>query len=59
MSLSLADRFEAKVDRFGEHHVWTKSKKTDGSGNSRWAAKASPYSVAWELVHGPSLKAWK
>jgi hypothetical protein len=28
---SLADRFEAKVDRVGEH-LWTGSKKTDGSG---------------------------
>ena len=29
---SLADRFEAKVDRTNEHHLWTGSKRKDGAG---------------------------
>jgi hypothetical protein len=54
VSLSLADRFEAKVDRFGEHHVWTGSKKTDGSGKIRVGGRSvTARRVAWELVHGP------
>jgi len=27
-----AHRFEAKVDRSGEHHVWTGARKADGTG---------------------------
>jgi hypothetical protein len=26
------DRFEAKVDRSGEHHLWTGARKADGTG---------------------------
>jgi hypothetical protein len=29
---SLADRFEAKVDRPGEHHLGTGARVADGSG---------------------------
>jgi hypothetical protein len=29
--VGLADRFEAKVDRSGEHHLWTGAKKADGT----------------------------
>jgi integrase len=54
VSLSLADRFEAKVDRFGEHHVWTGSKKTDGSGKLKVGGRSvTARRIAWELVHGP------
>jgi hypothetical protein len=28
----LAERFEAKVDRSSEHHVWPGSKLAEGSG---------------------------
>ena len=54
MSLGLADRFEAKVDRVGEHHVWTGSKKADGSGKLKVGGRTvTARRVAWELVHGP------
>jgi hypothetical protein len=54
VSLGLADRFEAKVDRFGEHHLWTGSKKTDGSGKLKVGGRSiTARRVAWELVHGP------
>jgi integrase len=54
VSLSLADRFGAKVDRFGEHHLWTGSKKTDGSGKLKVGGRSvTARRVAWELVHGP------
>ena len=36
----LADRFEAKVDCSGDHHVWTASAKADGTGPLfRWAKR--------------------
>jgi integrase len=54
VSLSLADRFEAKVDRVGEHHLWTGSKKSDGSGKLKVGGRSvTARRVAWELVHGP------
>jgi hypothetical protein len=54
VSLSLADRFEAKVDRFGEHHLWTGSKKTNGSGKLKVGGRSvTARRVAWELVRGP------
>jgi len=54
VSLSLADRFEAKVGRFGEHHLWTGSKKSDGSGKLKVGGRSvTARRVAWELVHGP------
>jgi hypothetical protein len=36
---SLGERFEAKVDRTGEHHLWLGSKKADGTGSSRSMAR--------------------
>src|SRR4051794_39695679 len=30
--LSTAERFEAKLDRSGEHHGWTAAKKVDSTG---------------------------
>ncbi|MGH9235611.1 MAG: tyrosine-type recombinase/integrase [Acidimicrobiales bacterium] len=49
----LATRFEAKVDRSGEHHLWTGSRLADGSGQLRVDGKlTTARRVAWELVHG-------
>ena len=50
---TLRDRFEAKVDRSAEHHLWTGSKKADGTGKMKVDSKAvTAQRVAWELVHG-------
>ena len=50
---ALADRFEAKVDRSGEHHLWTGAKKADGTGVMKVAGKVvTAHRVAWELAHG-------
>jgi integrase len=51
----LAARFEAKVNRSGEHHLWTGAHLRDGSGTFK-AGGTSPVmarKVAWEMVHGP------
>jgi integrase len=46
-------RFEAKVDRSGPHHLWTGSKKADGSGTVKVDGRVvMARRVAWELVHG-------
>jgi hypothetical protein len=37
---TLRDRFEAKVDRSAEHHLWTGSKKADGTGKMKVDSKA-------------------
>jgi integrase len=51
---SLADRFEAKVDRSGDHHIWLGSKTADGIGKLKVEGKmVSAHRVAWELEHGP------
>jgi integrase len=51
---TLRDRFESKVDRSGVHHVWTGSKKADGTGKMKVDSKAvTAQRVAWELAHGP------
>ena len=51
---TLAERFAEKVDRSGEHHVWTGSKKTDGSGKMKVDGRTVlARRVAWELAHGP------
>jgi hypothetical protein len=51
---TLAERFEKKVDRSGEHHLWFGSKKTDGTGKLKVDGKTvTAARVAWELVHGP------
>jgi integrase len=50
---TLRDRFEAKVDRSGDHHLWTGSTKADGSGKMKVDSKAvTAQRVAWKLVHG-------
>jgi hypothetical protein len=51
---NLADRFEAKVDRSGEHHVWLGSKKADGTGTFKVDGKVvTAQRMAWELANGP------
>lgn len=55
MDSELAARFEAKVDRSGEHHLWLGAHKPDGSGTFK-AGGDSPVlarRVAWELANGP------
>jgi hypothetical protein len=37
---ALRDRFEAKVDRSGEHHLWTGFKKAEGAGKLKVDGKA-------------------
>jgi HNH endonuclease len=50
----LADRFEAKVDRSGDHHVWTGSTKADGTGKLKVEGRTvTAQRVAWELANGP------
>jgi hypothetical protein len=50
----LVARFEAKVDRSGEHHLWLGAHKPDGSGIFKAGADVPVLArkVAWELVHG-------
>lgn len=51
---SLADRFNAKVDRTGEHHLWTGAKTAPGFGEMRVDGRLrTAAQVAWELAHGP------
>jgi integrase len=51
---TLADRFEAKVDRSGEHHLWTGARYADGSGLIKANGKPTTVRrVAWELARGP------
>jgi hypothetical protein len=51
---TLVDRFEAKVDRSGEHHLWTGARYADGSGLIKANGKPTTVRrVAWELAHGP------
>ncbi len=55
VSSDLAGRFEAKVDRSGEHHLRLGAHKADGSGTFK-AGGSSPVlarRVAWELAKGP------
>ena len=47
-------RFEAKVDRSGEHHLWTGAKTAAGFGQVRIAGRLrTTAQVAWELANGP------
>jgi hypothetical protein len=50
----LAARFEAKVDRSGEHHIWTGARYADGFGLMKANGKpTTARRVAWELTNGP------
>jgi integrase len=54
MAKRLEDRFEAKVDRSGEHHLWTGAKRADGAGHLKVDGRVvTAHRVAWELAHGP------
>jgi hypothetical protein len=51
---TLEQRFEAKVDRSGEHHLWTGSKVASGIGKLKVHGRSvTAQRVAWELAHGP------
>ena len=51
---SLLERFELKIDRSGTHHLWTGSKKADGSGKMKVDGRTVlARRVAWELAYGP------
>jgi integrase len=51
---SVAERFEAKVDRSGEHHIWTGARLADGSGQLKVNGRVTTARrVAWELSRGP------
>jgi hypothetical protein len=48
-------RFEAKLDRSGEHHLWLGAHKSDGMGMFK-ADAGSPVlarRVAWRIAYGP------
>ncbi len=52
--MDLAERFEGKVDRSGEHHLWTGSRDRNGIGQVRVDGKlTTARRVAWELARGP------
>lgn len=52
--MGIAERFEAKVDRSGEHHLWTGARLADGSGAIKVDGKLTTAKrVAWELEYGP------
>lgn len=51
-SRGLAGRFESKVDRSGDHHLWTGSKKADGTGKLKVDGRTvTARRVAWELAN--------
>lgn len=55
MTKSLRERFEAFVDRTGDHHLWTGAKRPDtGAGRLKVDGKHLPaHHLAWELETGP------
>lgn len=51
---SLDDRFEAKVDRSGPHHLWLGSRKADGTGKLKVdGTTVTAIRIAWQLANGP------
>ncbi len=45
--------FEAKIDRTGEHHLWTGAIDQSGTGQFKVDGRIrSPAAIAWELAHG-------
>lgn len=48
-------RFERKVDRSGEHHLWTGARDPNrGTGRIKVDSRSTAaHRVAWELAHGP------
>jgi integrase len=52
-AIPLAERFETKVDRQGEHHFWLGTRDAEGAGQVRVNGKLrTARSVGWELEHG-------
>ncbi len=50
---ALRERFEAKVDRSGAHHVWLGAKLRNGAGQLKVSGRVvAACRVAWELEHG-------
>jgi len=54
MPRTLAERFEEKVDRIGEHHLWLgATNQARGTGRLKVAGRdMTAHRVAWELEHG-------
>lgn len=51
--MATAERFEEKVDRSGEHHLWTGARSARGTGQVRVDGKLlTAHRLAWELAHG-------
>jgi len=51
---TLRERFEAKVNRSADHHVWLGTRHADGVEQIRVNGKlTTARRVAWELKHGP------
>lgn len=52
---SLAERFEAQVDRSGEHHRWLGARNPErGTGRLKVDGRQiTAHRLAWELEHGP------
>ena len=47
-------RFEAKIDRSGDHHLWLGARSSSGSGQVRVDGKLlTAARAAYELEHGP------
>lgn len=55
MARTLQSRFEAMVDRSGEHHLWLGSLNSQrGTGQLKIDGRiVTAHRVAWELAHGP------
>lgn len=50
---TLRDRFESKIDRSGDHHIWTGSSTKEGVGQIRIdGTLRTAAQVSWELEHG-------
>ena len=48
-------RFEAKIDRSGDHHLWLGARSSSGSGQVRVDGKLlTAARAAYELEHGPA-----
>jgi hypothetical protein len=51
---SINERFEANVDRTGEHHLWCGYVAPDGTAQIRINGRlTTARRLAWELAHGP------
>jgi hypothetical protein len=51
--VKVKERFESKVDRTGDCHVWTAYKNQDGYGKFKFDGRmVNAHRVAWSLVNG-------